>query len=55
MSDGTILDLNVIVMCMILSYTVGSNNAGNSWGSAYCTRVIALSTAVIFLSEIEKK
>ncbi len=41
------LDINVIVMCIIISYAIGINNSGNSWSTAYCTHSLSLSTAVI--------
>lgn len=42
----TNLDTNIIVMCLIISYAIGANNAGNSWSTSYSTRSLYLSKAV---------
>lgn len=41
-----VMNLNIIVMCFIISYLIGSNNSGNSWSMTYSTRALKISTAL---------
>jgi phosphate/sulfate permease len=41
-----LLDINILVMCVVFSFTVGANNAASSWSTAYSTRSLTLSKAV---------
>ena len=40
------LDINVVVMCILISYGVGANNSSNSWSMAYSTQTLSVKTAV---------
>lgn len=46
MADERILGVNILLMCFLINYYIGSNNTANSWGSAYCTQCVSISTAV---------
>ncbi len=46
-SPWTTLDINIMLMCVLMSYAIGANNACNSWSTAYCTRILTLPNAVL--------
>jgi len=47
MADEGMLGVNILLMCLLINYHIGSNNAANSWGSSYCTRSLSITKAVM--------
>lgn len=47
--QSEILELNIIIISLVISYLFGANNAGTSWSTAYSTNALNPRKAVFSL------